>query len=639
MSNLRVPRFRDLPLFGKLLIPFLTLMLFLGVFGVGLIVRDLSSRAQAALDQDLSRRSLDARALLRDRELYLLESVNFAANLAGMAEGIRANDAATVANRLQSVLALKTDLTMLVATDARGVGMVEFLAKATSVPSIPGRGTRWAGEPFVQQALRDRGGNKSSGFLRVGGNTILGIASPVCSSAAGCGAVGAAIVGIRVEELATTALGKPAADGAGSERGNVRVSIYDAAGHALASVGSGAQAEPTAPDLRTGLARRTRDVGGEEFATLFAPLEIQGRRAGTLAVSVPTALAFSSVRGTGFRLALVLLAALAGVVALGAMLSRLILRQVRPLVEANRAFGKGDLGARVPVLGRDELGELAQGANQMAEQLQASYETLELRVAQRTEEVRRLLKERNEFFAAMSHELRTPLAIIQGQAEMMKDPTYPKTHKWVGETGRTISDSSGQLLGLVNDILELARAEAGRIEVNIEDVDLAGAMENVRPTMIGLARVGGLRTSIDIAPDLPEVRADRRRLHEIIVNLVDNAVKYTPSGEQVTLSAQRRNGTVEVSVSDTGVGIPPETGDLVFEPFYRVSGAKPQRGQASSGLGLALAKRLVEAQGGTIWYTIGPERGTTFTFTLVPSETKVRAPRKKAPTKVAVSSK
>ena len=604
-------RFQNLPLFAKLLVPFLTLMVFVGAFGVFLIVRDLGSRAEAALDQDLARRSLDARSLLRDRELYLLESVNFAANLEGGAAAIRTNDRATSARLLQSVLALKSDLALVVFTDKNGVGVAEFSRTAPGAAARRTDGTAWLDGGPVAEALRSRGGTKSSGFIEAAGREMLVIAAPVCSANPGCSSVGAAIVGLGVDELVTSARG--AGSSASSVTGpTTGVALYDTTGRLLGRSGR----VPGDPRERARDGRRTHSVDGVELATLDTPFDVQGARAGTIALSAPTAPAFSTVRGAGIRLALILLGAMLGVVAIGAALSKRILAQVNPLVETNRALGRGDLDARAPVLSSDELGELASGVNQMAEQLQASYETLELRVAQRTEEVQRLLKERTEFFAALSHELRTPLAVIRGQAKMMLDPSYPKGVKWVSDTGRAIDDSAAQLLSLVNDILDLARAESGRMEIDLEPLELADVVSNVRPTIDGLARSGGLHIGVEVPTDLPPVRADRERLRQVIVNLVDNAVKYTPEGGRVDLSAKARNGSVEVSVADTGVGIPPQSGDLIFEPFYRVRGTKPQRGQASSGLGLALAKRIVEAQGGTINFESTPDEGTTFTFTL-----------------------
>jgi signal transduction histidine kinase len=607
--SVRSLRFQNLPLFAKLLVPFLTLMVFVGAFGVFLIVRDLGSRAEAALDQDLARRSLDARSLLRDRELYLLESVNFAANLEGADAAIRTEDGATSARLLQSVLALKGDLALAVFTDTRGVGVAEFSRPATDAPARRTDGTKWSVHTPVAKALASGEGIKSSGFIEAGGREMLVIAAPVCSVKPGCSNVGVAIVGVGVDELVSAARGTRSS--ASSVIGvTAGVALYDTTGRLLDRSGR-IPTETPEPD-----GQRTHTVDGIEMTTLYTPFDVQGRRAGTIALSVPTAPAFSTVRGAGVRLALILLGAMFGVVAIGAALSRRILAQVHPMVETNRALGRGELDARAPVLSSDELGELARGVNQMAEQLQASYETLELRVAQRTEEVQRLLKERTEFFAALSHELRTPLAVIRGQAKMMLDPSYPKGVKWISDTGRAIDDSAAQLLSLVNDILDLARAESGRMEIDLESLELADVVSKVRPTIDGLARSAGLRIGVSVPTDLPPVRGDRERVRQVIVNLVDNAVKYTPEGGRVDLSAKARNGSVEVSVADTGVGIPPESGDLIFEPFYRVRGTKPQRGQPSSGLGLALAKRVIEAQGGTIAFDSTPDEGTTFTFTL-----------------------
>jgi hypothetical protein len=255
----------------------------------------------------------------------------------------------------------------------------------------------------------------------------------------------------------------------------------------------------------------------------------------------------------------------------------------------------------------------------MAEQLQASVETLEMRVDQRTEEIQRLMRERSEFFASMSHEFRTPLAAILAYAKMLRDPAYRKTGAWASDAGKTLQDSAEQLLGLVNDILNLAKAEAGHVDTTLEEVRLSEFVKSMRRTIEGLARGGGLRLRIEVPSDLPPVSADPTRLREIILNLVDNAVKYTPPGGRVALAAAARNGLVAVSVADSGVGIPADARDRIFEPFFRVEGTTAQQGQPSTGLGLALAKRLVEAQGGEIAFTSEPGAGTTFTFTLTPA--------------------
>lgn len=606
-------RLRALPLFWKLLIPFLALIVIVGTFGAFIIVRDLSSRARSSLNQDLLQASLTARATLKDRELYLLESANFAANLQGMEERIQRNDSAGATQLIESVLALKTELNLLVVTNRDGVGLIEFVRDAPAGPPQRGVATRWADNAFVSGALKDQTGTKHVGFARLGDDRLLAIAAPICADPSRCSAAGAAIVGIRADLLVREAVAKT------GPQTQPSVSIYDSAGLLLAS-SVGSLRRTTAVRLDgSEFVRRTEKIGSSEFFTLYAPFEVQGRPKGMISVSLSPEPAFSAARGAGIRLALVLLVAMTGVVAIGALLSRSILAQVRPLLATNRALGRGVLSARTPVVTDDELGELAQGVNQMAEQLEASYETLELQVAQRTEEVRRLLRERTEFFTALSHEFRTPLAVILRQADMLLDAKTPKTGRWQSESGRTLKESGRQLLSLINNILELAKAEVGGLEVSLEKLALEDVVKDARRTIEALAKGNGLAVSIRLPSRLPKVRADHGRLREIILNLVDNAVKYTPTGGRVELSATARNGHVRVSVADTGVGIPPEVQDRVFEPFYQVEGVKPQRGQASTGLGLALTKRLVEAHGGEISLTSEPGKGSTFTFTLVPA--------------------
>lgn len=606
-------RFRDLPLFWKLLIPFFALMLVLGVLGAFLIVRDLTSRSKAALDQDLVGRSLDVESLIHDRELYLLESANFAANLEDMAQAVSRGDRNGVARLLQSVLALKTDLNLLAATDRQGVSIAEFQRDRAHARPVRTQGTNWASAPFVAKALGEQRGQKSSGFLEVRDDPTVAIVAPVCSQTAPCAPVGVVIVGIRADTLASEAL---AAVRPPTGRSSYGLSLFDGEGRRIAAHGL-IPNETSVPSVVQGQpVAQITNVEDRQVETLYSPLELQGRRAGTVAVAADTRPAFASARGTGIRLGFILLGAMAGIVAIGALLSRAILAQLRPLVATNRALGSGDLSARVPVLANDELGEVARGVNLMADQLQANIETLESRVEQRTQEVRRLLRERTEFFAGLSHELRTPLAVILSQAQLLRDPTFKKTRAGLEDLGHTIGDSAEHLLAHVNEILELAKAELGGIELQVEEVDLGELVDQLRGTVQGLASAGELNLKVRPGKQLPPVRADRERLRQILLNLVDNAVKYTPPGGSVEVEAARRNGKVVVSVRDTGVGIPADVGERIFDPFYRVPGTEAQRGQASSGLGLALTKRLVEAHGGDIWFTSRRDAGSTFNFTL-----------------------
>lgn len=607
MSRSYVPRFRNLPLFWKLLVPFLALIIAVGALGTFLIVRDLSSRANTALDAELQRRALEVRSSLRDRELYLVESANFASNVQGMASAIQSSDPAAVSRLLGSVVALKPELDVVAATNAQGRSLAEF-ARATPTGGHGARtGTDWFAQELVRKTLRTGGSEKSSGFVKLGDRWLMVVVAPICADTANCRPVGVSISAIGLDVVTQALASAPATKGG--------VALYNTTGILLASAGTTgpASALPGLGDSR--VAVRTSGSGDNRLATLAAPLDVGGRSVGMIAVSLPTRPAFSSVRGAGVGLALVILAAMSGIVGIGAVLSRYILRQVKPLVKTSRALGRGDLFARAEVVGEDELGELARGVNDMADQLQASVETLEVRVSQRTEEIRRLLGERNEFFAAASHQLRTPIGVIMRQADLMDDPAFRRS-KMFAQTSTWIRTSAQQLELLVNNVLELARAEAGAMDLDLAPISIRDVIEEIRPTIAGLAAGGGLTATIRAPADLPLINADRSRLREVLINLADNAVKYTPAGGMVTVSAQACNGGVSVSVADTGVGIPREAAGRIFEPFYRVKGNRPQRGEASSGLGLALVKRMVEAHGGEVEFQSEPGVGTTFTFTI-----------------------
>ena len=603
-------RFRDLPLFWKFIIPFLAIMLVAGTLGAFFIVRELSSRAERDLDADLTARSLEARSRLKDQELYLLESVNLAANLQGMSKALSREDRVGTTRLLQSVLALKTDLNFLVATDATGSLAVGFTwdgRRPAPLPDgLPALKTRTG---IVSRALAEDA-IKAAGFVKLDKGVAVAIAAPVCSQGKICRPLGTIVAGIRADEVLSAAATSSQSD----PRVPVNAALYDRNGRAVATLGRAVSAK--LPSVGSDESVRLIRRGDQEIATLYSPFRLRDEVVGTLALGIPTAPAFSTAQDAAIRLGLILFGVMAGLLVLGLLLSRSFLAQVAPLLETNRALGAGEFTARAPVLSNDELGELARGVNKMAEQLQASYETLELRVDERTREIGRLLNQRTEFFASLSHEFRTPLAVILQQIDMLLDPSFPRGNGAAGESQKAIRDSAMQLLAVVNDILDLARVETGGLEIDLAPVAIPEVVGELRHMIEGLAAAGELQAFNDCPADLPLVNADPIRLKEIIVNLVDNAVKYTPPGGRIDLVARATDGLVEFSISDTGVGIPEDVGLLIFEPFYQVKGIEPQGGQRSSGLGLALASRLVEAQGGEISFTSEVNVGTTFTFTL-----------------------
>jgi two-component system phosphate regulon sensor histidine kinase PhoR len=237
------------------------------------------------------------------------------------------------------------------------------------------------------------------------------------------------------------------------------------------------------------------------------------------------------------------------------------------------------------------------------------------------------LQERTEFFATLSHEFRTPLAIIRTQAGLLADPEVRQDAAASTTSLQIVGEAATQALEIVNDILEASRSDAEAVDLEFAPVDVAGLVREMSPTIEGLATAAGLHADIHVDA-LPEVSGDARRLRQVLLNLVDNAVKYTPKGGNVTVMARRAGAVVEIIVQDTGIGIPPESLTQLFEPFYRVPGSKPLHGESTSGIGLTLAKRLVEGHGGRLVVQSEPGNGSAFTVEL-PATSPARGRRRK----------
>jgi signal transduction histidine kinase len=224
-------------------------------------------------------------------------------------------------------------------------------------------------------------------------------------------------------------------------------------------------------------------------------------------------------------------------------------------------------------------------------------------------------KHKSEFLANMSHELRTPLNAIIGFSEVLLEKMFGEMNEKQEDYLKDIHSSGKHLLSLINDILDLAKVEAGRMELNLSKFDLPTAIDNA----LTLIRERAMRHSIALAaevdPQLGELNADERKFKQILLNLLSNAVKFTPEGGSITVGAHLAGDMIEVEVTDTGIGIAPEDQAAVFEEFKQV-GTDYTRKAEGTGLGLALTRRLVELHGGTMGLKSEPGKGSTFTFTL-----------------------
>jgi signal transduction histidine kinase len=368
-----------------------------------------------------------------------------------------------------------------------------------------------------------------------------------------------------------------------------------------------------------------RDPEGREVLSAFESVDPPGW---WVFVEEPTSVAFASIESAIWRTALLLVAFLCVALVTSILLARNLARPIESIQLAAAKIGSGALDERIDISSRDELGALAIEFNEMAARLQASYAGLEEQVQERTRELASALAELDEksreleaasshksaFLANMSHELRTPLNAISGFSQALRKQLFGEINEKQAEYLDDILASARHLLSLIDDVLDLAKVEAGQIELKVAPFSLGDVLE--RGVLIGreLASRDGVRVSLSSGPDVGAVIGDERRITQVIFNLLSNAVKFTPAGGSVDVAATRVDHHVQVSVTDTGPGIAPEDQARIFEEFQQAAAGREQL--EGTGLGLALSKRLVELHGGQIWVHSEVGKGSTFAFTL-----------------------
>ncbi len=298
------------------------------------------------------------------------------------------------------------------------------------------------------------------------------------------------------------------------------------------------------------------------------------------------------------------LLALLATLAVGLALFFLLTRRLRSLSEAVQAFRRGEMSRRVEAGGRDELAALGRSFNEMAAAIEAGVEKLRLE-----ESLRR------ELLGSISHDLRSPLTSVQGYLEtiLLKDPQLSP-----GERRRlleiTLRNTAG-LQRLVEELFELAKLEARQVQPKREFFPLAELAQDVVLKMKPAAERAGVSLEADFSPELPRVCGDLGLIERVLTNLIENALRYTPAGGSVRVLLSREGEAVGVTVADTGSGIAPEDLPRVFDRFYRADKSR-DRSTGGAGLGLAIARQIVELHGGSIEAESRPNAGSRFRFTL-----------------------
>jgi len=374
-----------------------------------------------------------------------------------------------------------------------------------------------------------------------------------------------------------------------------------------------------------GVVTNGRDPQGTEVLSAFESVDPPGWR---VFVEEPLSVAFAPIQAAIWRTVVLLVVFLLAAIATSVLLARNLARPIEAIQVAAAKIGSGSLDQRIDVSSRDELGALADEFNRMAARLQASYAGLEQQVQERTRELASALAElddksreleaasnhKSEFLADMSHELRTPLNAISGFSQVLRKQLLGDINEKQAEYLDDILASSRHLLSLIDDVLDLAKVEAGQIELEVMPFSLREALERGVVIVRERATREDVRVSISSDPGVDTVLGDERRIRQVVFNLLSNAVKFAPAGSTVDVAAARVDGEVRVSVSDSGPGIALEDQARIFEEFQQAAAGRDQR--EGTGLGLALSRRLVELHGGHIWVDSEVGKGSTFAFTL-----------------------
>jgi signal transduction histidine kinase len=231
-------------------------------------------------------------------------------------------------------------------------------------------------------------------------------------------------------------------------------------------------------------------------------------------------------------------------------------------------------------------------------------------------------RHKSEFLANMSHELRTPMNAILGFTELIRDGVYGEVSPKVTAMLERIQANGRHLLGLINDVLDLSKIEAGQLKLETADYALRDLVQTVRASTESLAAAKKLGLRIELPDILPAARGDERRISQVLLNLVGNAIKFTEAGE-VVVSVAVDETSFEIAVTDTGPGIPADEQEKIFEEFHQIDSSSTRR-KGGTGLGLAISKRIVELHGGRIWVESEPGRGSSFRF-VIPIQVEQRA--------------
>jgi len=592
---------RSFELKWKLMIPYVLLTMVWAATGSFLLTKSVVDRAEARVSVELQRQTQNASESFAELVATNIELVRLASFTQGVSEAAVSGDAAKAESLLQPLLVnSRADSVLLL--DSNNSQILSVIRSGEPGPALdlPLR-------ERLGKASRSAASDKAVVFSSTDQGAMVLISGSIRSGEEQSGTI---IVG----SAASTVVERVARSVDGE------IALYDEKG---SFIGGTSGAPQLSPMTVIGRMKKPSEDLVDRRAIMVSSLKGRGRVIGMIVVSRPTVSVWSEIRSTAGWIGLLGIAAILAVVWLGLMLARAITAPLKRVAETASRIADGDLDSRARIRQGDEIGTLGAAFNSMADRLQEYYVELEHRVAARTEELHRANEElervghaKSDFLANMSHELRTPLNAIIGYSEVLADPFFgPLKPADVRKQAKTINASGRHLLALINDVLDLSKIEAGKLILMREQVAIKKTIKEVANLVKPLADAKSLKLRMRLAkaPEVAEV--DNQRFRQILLNLLSNAIKFTPDGGAVSVEAVSTDSGLQVSVTDTGIGIPDEFTSKVFEQFLQVDGSYARK-QEGTGLGLALTRRLVEMHGGRVSVTSEEGKGSCFTFTI-----------------------